>query len=544
MNIKAYLYVILAAVCTYLSLFHFNFYFFGRYDQTITIAFVKNLMNPDLYSGDILISQKDYLMTYFWELISQFTLDDSRNIPIVFFSVFLSALFFTYYTIVRLSQHLFSSTTVTVLVLLLIMIKHRLIGHATSLDNMLVTRIVALPILIFSIEQFLKKRYLTTFILIGISFLIHALFATFVLAILTLPFLWEYKKLSLKAHGVPFLAFFTIISPLLLKKFTSPLANPFTFFANEEWINLLRIRSAHHAFPSTWSLDIFLSTAGMVLLLFIGLWYLKQLEARLEIKRMGYAFLILFLIGWVFTEIVPVTIVVQFQFFRSSVILFYITSIVAAGALFETIRTSNIKLYLVILGLSYTLFHTLVRVDSSLYYLVFVTITSVLFLAGKFNLPNKVTHSVLIASLVLLFYFNFDHGSIIIDYQQKKPWKEVQHWAKENTAIDAAFIIPPAKEGFRMGSERRIYCNYKEGTYLFFNLDYGQEWFRRMETLGFVPGENLDEPFKKLSADDFEAIKVEMSATGELPTYVVTYPDHELDYPIVFSNPRYTVYQL
>ena len=68
---------------------------------------------------------------------------------------------------------------------------------------------------------------------------------------------------------------------------------------------------------------------------------------------------------------------------------------------------------------------------------------------------------------------------------QESGWLEVQVWAKENTRSHDVFIVPPNRSGFRVESERTIYGDWKDGTQMFFNPDFGFEWFRRMKALGY-----------------------------------------------------------
>src|SRR5206468_4490749 len=52
------------------------------------------------------------------------------------------------------------------------------------------------------------------------------------------------------------------------------------------------------------------------------------------------------------------------------------------------------------------------------------------------------------------------HGGSMFSYgvAVRSEWRDVQQWAKRNTAVRDGFIVPPDEEGeFRVGGERTVY---------------------------------------------------------------------------------------
>ena len=105
------------------------------------------------------------------------------------------------------------------------------------------------------------------------------------------------------------------------------------------------------------------------------------------------------------------------------------------------------------------------------------------------------------------------------------------------------FIVPPDWRGFRIESERSIYCDWSDGTLLNFNYAFGKEWFKRMETLGYKKGGPRKGNYINLEETDF--IKI---ANGfihdERKIFIVMFNKRNLKFPIVFKNKKFTAYEI
>lgn len=65
---------------------------------------------------------------------------------------------------------------------------------------------------------------------------------------------------------------------------------------------------------------------------------------------------------------------------------------------------------------------------------------------------------------------------------------EAARWVKENAKSDEVTIVPPDWESFRVASERAVYGTYKDGTLVFFNESLAGEWLDRMSALEVEAG--------------------------------------------------------
>ena len=87
---------------------------------------------------------------------------------------------------------------------------------------------------------------------------------------------------------------------------------------------------------------------------------------------------------------------------------------------------------------------------------------------------------------------------------------------------------------------------------MFFNPDFGFEWMRRMKALGYKkgfsnqPGFNdiLKRDFIQLEENDFRRIAKELHKDTR-KTYLVMFKERKLlDFPIVYENPGFVVYEV
>lgn len=151
----------------------------------------------------------------------------------------------------------------------------------------------------------------------------------------------------------------------------------------------------------------------------------------------------------------------------------------------------------------------------------------------------------------------FMRGGISIENAQNPNWLAVQEWAKQNSALEDLFIVPPLlkTEGFRVESERSSYGDWKDGTAMFFNPAYGYEWYERMKRLGYVPPDKpefafdvidarLEQGYISLAEDDFLNIAREMP--GEIgKVFVVRFREYPpLNFPVVYQNNHFLVSEI
>jgi len=118
------------------------------------------------------------------------------------------------------------------------------------------------------------------------------------------------------------------------------------------------------------------------------------------------------------------------------------------------------------------------------------------------------------------------------------PWQQVQCWAKHHTPLDARFITPPRRGGFRIHSERGVVVEWKDGAFINFSRRAATTWHRRMVDLG--AGKGKDAPgYEQLDEQALARLSTKYGAH-----YVVVERPKALRLPLAYENDAFRVYRL
>ena len=95
----------------------------------------------------------------------------------------------------------------------------------------------------------------------------------------------------------------------------------------------------------------------------------------------------------------------------------------------------------------------------------------------------------LFTASIQYMYFHYRH---LQRYQQEvgfwklqKNWEDMQHYVKNNTPQNAYLMVPHDMEmgGFRIGSERKIICSYRDCGIIGFDYGATIEWRKRLNDI-------------------------------------------------------------
>ncbi len=327
-------------------------YQLGFGNQAIQIAFLKHWANPWMYAADPMVVQTlpEY-PSYFFRLLAP--LLSFTSVDTLYLVLQIATSFATLACVYWLARSIFRAHT-TALAAVIILVP----GHLQALaGDALYSRgfthtFAALPIAIGALAFGYRGRWVSAFALAGILFNLHALTAAYAALMLAAGMLADFQEQRLSewlSRGFLALAvFFALASPTL-----AMMAAQQQHF-DVEWINLTRIRSADHSFPSTWwaASDTDIPRFLMIFGLFVLSWSFPPLRRGEEIgglrgrgrwggaKRgtrktvlMTLAVGVLFLAGYLFTEIWPVPFIIRLQPFRASRLMLILMLIhIAHGA--------------------------------------------------------------------------------------------------------------------------------------------------------------------------------------------------------------------
>ncbi|MDD5626989.1 MAG: hypothetical protein PHW01_03225 [Patescibacteria group bacterium] len=535
-------------VLTTISIFAFNPYEYGLSDHAITIPFLKSIANPSLYPNDYLVAEKSYYYSYFWQALGFIGRYFPLNIPLLFFVLYYVSLFFFFWGIYLIAKLIFQKQEVAYLSLFFLLFFKPTLGGMSTFDRAFLTRVAVLPILVFAFYFFLKKKFLWSFVLQGLGFLMHPLSAAHMIAILFLASIIWIREMGWKRLLVYLIILASMASPIFIWKIISSPPSVSLLHANADWLELLRLRSADEIFPFSWSRVVFLE-AGLVFLAFLASWKYKP-QAQYHRIIIGAAFLIIgfCILGTIFSEIYSFPLALNLQLFRSFQWLVYLAFIYFANYVFQELRSGRglCKLSAVLLALG--IFY---GASNWVYgYAAFLILALLLVLKKRgtdSKLPRYFVHALLAVVLILGSIFYFQGERFSWGNHQEKFWLDVAKKAKAETGQRDVFIVPPHLEGFRIESERTIYGDWKDGTLTFYNPAFGKEWLMRMQRLGYQRDVPLKESFFVLSEADFRAIAKEtrQRAGEKSRVFLVTFRNgKQLNFPLAYGNEKFLVYEI
>jgi hypothetical protein len=421
---------------------------------------------------------------------------------------------------------------------------------------------------------FLEGRRILPLLMLSLGAYLHVLYSLYVLVPCVLVLLYEAREVGRRRTLLRLAAAVIPLLPFLAWTFAH--RTPMT----AEWLALLRLRSSHHSFPSFFGETL---PAGAFLMA-LGTLTLSRLprEKRAVVSLFFVGFALLFVFGTVFTEVVPLKAVLQFQPHRCWRFLMLILYGLAAAGVVAGWRAGGLARVAAVVT-------ALILVNPQLEPLLPVAV----FAQAAVGRPTPATWARLVAvgTLVALAGWDGPHLNLSWEeypldeltkptvvgaaalamlvligreltasqrrwvaaaaaagavfwlgpdaYARKRPkwetgsWREVQDWVRLHTPKDAIFVTPPQEAGFRVFSERTVVGEWKDGTQQYFDENFATEWAARMEALG--PG-----GYVKLSDDQLTQIARRFGASFVVVPARRRHPRLEEEY----QNTHYAVYRV
>ena len=511
-----------------------NGYRYGASDQALYIPMIDRAVNPDLFPNDFLFDEPSGEYN-FW-VPTMATLARYVSLEWVFFVTYVLTRFGLFWAIYHLALNLFGDRRAAILAVFFVLVPTRVGGTATATQDTFCTlRSTAMPFAIAFLIPYFRGGLYAASIICGVAFLIHPITALPLVGLLTLRLAIEGFRKGWQAAAKPLGVFILCTLPLFIRVFLIDHANPsdLSLFARSdpEWLEIIRGRDGY-IFLTNWSQDAFQSITFPLILL-IGILYFRRWYARRqagndpitqgtgirEIDRWAFGLimicLILFFIGAVFVEWLPLPLVVQLQILRSFYLLINLSEIYFAWILIELIGLVGFKIL-----------HALTQ-RGNLELFKHVAAGCLIIISCMFALPR-------------LSWINEDEedkeGNVVtrhIHLPGKVPhndWIDVGQWCKANTPIDATFFVPTNTKGFRTYSQRSSVGDRKDGAPCVFSERYAKEWWSRMTNLA--------------GYDTLNEAKFKQLAEKYLASFIITRKGHRLGFPVLYQNDEYIVYAL
>ncbi len=518
------------------SVIGINQYHYGMWNQFISLPWLYELLDPEHYPNDLLVDQYSNSPTFFLYGLKLALPYFGNSIPVLFFSLYVASFLLTVFAFYRLAREIFNSREAGILAVVLLSFSFPVIGFVSIWDTLLMERTIAYPILLLSILHLYRGRLWYAVMLLGLSFNIHPLSTIYILGAGAIAILLAdgIKREHLWLGSLLLL----MMSPVLILKFTNASGESSLSFS-ETWMEVMRLRNGQHTFPSAFPPVMFFKSALMLLAYFVIISKANfELRAKRFLQGFGIAIILMIAIGTIFTEFIPVKLIIQFQFYRAFLFISTLTLALWAGVLIT--NPKPIFYLLIIPILAQYAYGEWSKTISAL-----MLIGAAWYLIRFYGFRRTTPIGLSAAYLLIGALAFFMRGGLDIDQgSQDQEWYEIQDWFRQNTSEDAPAIVPPAQPGFRVNSLRSSYGDWYDGTKAFFSEQYAEYWLDHMSKLNCTDPHNLVEDYAALQSSDFLNIwKDESSKHSE--GYVVHYADRSVEkLPVAFVNEKYVVYQL
>ena len=528
-----YLFILAVAVASFIGI---NQYHYGMWNQFVSLPWLYDLIDPNLFPNDLLVEQRTASPSFFLVFIKGFMELFSLSIAQAHYILYLLFLVPTIYSFYALGKSFSDNRRSGILAVALLTFAFPVIGDVQTWDSLLMERTIALPFLLLSIASLVKRQYWTMIVLQGIAFNLHPLSAIYVITPSALALIMR-DGFKVKQFGY-LLLLVALASPVLYLRAKNSVGEGLFAFG-ETWMEAMRLRNGHHAFPSAYPLGMWLKSGAIftlfVLITVFGPW-------KRDLKKLLWGFAIgislMLLLGLIYTELFPLKIFIQLQFFRSFLFLVIISLAMWSAAIIDFPRPILYMAFLFIV-----VQYMGVDVTKLLGFVLFSSLAWILLVFFKDKKWNIALLSM--AFLALGFAGYFLRGGLKLEQGiQSEEWYEVQDWFAEKSDPEAMVIVPPSELGFRVRAQRSTYGDWFDGTKAFFSEEYARYWLDHMYSLDAYNPANLKAPYNGLQFEHVLSLGQELAEKNK-EVYIIRYQESE-NYPIAesFSNETFKVYRL
>lgn len=524
-------------------------YHFGTFDQAIHIPFLKKFSDPTLFPNDHFFDLRFIHVSFFWFFFIPFYRIGLLEISM--FLVYVAVIYATFWAVWKLSKTLFQNPYVSFLSVITFILPHVGFGMLPLIEFSLLNRTFVLPFLLLSLDLYLRKRYLTTYFLLGILYNFHVVSVNFVLAMVLFDSILRIWEIGWKKVVSSMVLFVIAALPVLIWKMK---VAPVDFSIQKQWYEIISKGILYHLFAilplNPLLLMLTISGIGTIMLFFIGKHLHKSSALDRTITHFVMAVLIILAVEFVTSEWLPVAIIMESQIIRAGLFvllfgyLYFINGLVTTyfkegvdnGAkfffMFLVVLLSVSPMTLVIVWLIH-------RRYSSITWLKIMTFCACIFF---------------VSSLFIVSQLQIWYPGIHI-FAKKGPDYDVQMWARNHTNKDDVFITPPQWWWFynlewRVVSERSTVVTLFDLAEAAFSPEYIKYWIPRFQAVApgilnrfngnvFESRKMTAEAFYSLSPQQFIDISHQYHAH-----YLVVEKPHSYPFHLVYENSIFLVYQL
>jgi len=527
-----------------------NGYHFGTFDQVFHITFLKKFINPSLYPNDPFLRLRWYHFSYFW--FPFIPLLKAGLLEISMFIVHILTVYGTIWMFWALSNLLFNNEFANLLISLALIFSHIGFPGFQIIEFSLLNRTFVLPFVLGSIWLYLKEKKILAFLLLGLMFNLHVIYVIFVLCMFLLNeairFQWKLWWKPLLLMGIFVLAGL----PVLIWRMQTGSGIDFTL--RPEMLDLASRGLLYTVYyPVGDILHVIgnlIAGIGTVWAFILGYRQAPSTAKHRTMRNFAYAIAILICVSIVATYLLPVTILLQMQILRAGVFMLYFGILYFGYFLCDQVENGRLSSQgFLLLGLSFVILIS--PLAAILFWYLNLHLKNTLF---KHGLLIPVILAIQAVTLIISTRSGLRAPGFHI-YGPKSPWREVQEWAKENTAIDAMFISPPQMfwhylPDWRVFSERATIATIPELMEIPFDPEFEDSFRNRFEAV--APGaiekfngnyiqtlEITEQAFYTNDKADFVDLSCQFSAD-----YLVVEKEHPYRFETIFQNEGFIIYKL
>ncbi len=571
-------------------------YKFGSGNHAYQIPLIKSFANDLLYSGNDLFFKFPLENSLYYRMVGYIV--KYINIETFMLITYIISSFIFILMIYKIAKLIFKSENIGLIAALISITPIQSMGTEFTFRNIAYHITIVIPLLLISIFFLLKDKHILSLVVLGVSFNIYALASIYLIGLYGLYYLMNIKYVRKKQIVIGIILLIIIISPLFL---SYGKGNLFLLSAEHYYVDSIKQIDKSHSFPSNWSQAHYLTGFSIIALIISTLLYLfkngviKKDNTHKKILFLLLGIPIYLIIGIIFTEIYPIEIVIALQLFRSTIFLALFAIIYLSVVIADMVKKEN-TLYAILIIFSFIFFDYLLFIIASfvillktlkiskdkkyLDYLVLLMLTlfSIAKIIGTGNaiiaiLLIHIGTAILLTTLVyitiklikkeklrviIILILVISVIAIFIEkditnikeftskqFQIKKSlneWEKTQTWAKENTKIDANFLTPIYRNGFRVYSERSVYLENDLGFMAYFSKDFLTAWLERLNSINKtnnIKNENLRQIYNSLEENKIRNLSKENKIN-----FVVFEKPKELDLPKVYENKGFIIYCL
>ncbi len=479
------------ALAIVLSILSFALLWYQAYgmNQAIQLAYVNHWIDPTLYPRDPFIATSDYYTTLLWKTVAG--LAGIAPLRPMLMSFLLGERWLAIYAASRIARSLAGGSALARVAAMAIMTVGPLplLGAGTTMPDYFEQSGLAMAVLLLGIACFLDRQYLWWGALAGLSVNLNALYVAFSVVYCAAIFFAErraWREIRYVCLAAILMAVLSL--PLLNDLYHLPSHGSFD---HRLWWQAMQFRSAHHLMPLTWSPIRYAEYAVTIVLLLVIGWMGRTDPTVVKLSRFAVAVAIVSVTAvagaFFVAYAVHIPKLLILQPIRATDLGYCLTDVAFAcfAAKWFERKKSTAVFPLLLLSCLWPLlpFAALViaMVCGVAVYLMLNWMSGARIRNATLACLASLTVAAVARPALAWKYTMFNTGN-------RWPVSTAAEWAARVTPRDALFLLDAdddRTEPFRALSCRSVFVHVKDGTALFYDMDYLQTWQQRMALAGY-----------------------------------------------------------